>query len=491
MVPSFPVSALLRSRPDLRRRPVAVVTGRAPALTIVASDVSAARAGVRPPLTAAEALARLPGLTVVARNLACEASAQTALLDAALGVSPRVEEVGAGVVCVDLEGLSRLHPNERRVAEDLAARAEEAGLAASVAIASTRTASRLAATVNSMIVIPAGREADVLSGLPIGLLNAPDDLSAVLTRWGIRTLGEVGALPDAALMERLGMEGRRLQRRARGEDLDPFVPYQPPGIMEETMDLEWPIDNLEALTFVLSGVVDRLIARLSARGWALGAVRLTLGMADRTRHEIPLSLAAPLADSLAVLALLMQAVRSAPPPAAVERVAARAEPATARAGQPALFSASMVTPDQLAATPARLEALVGRDNVGSPVLVDSHRPDAFVMNPFEGSSRHPVSVPQQERAPASGRKMPVLRRFRPPVALDVEAAPDGSPRGILEGPWKSLVRVASGPWRSCGEWWGETMWRREEWDAELAGGPVIRLAWDLDQRTWSLEGLYD
>ncbi len=442
-------------------------------------------------MSAAEALARLPGLTVVARNLACEAAAQTALLDAALGVSPRVEEVGAGVVCLDLEGLSRLHPNERRVAEDLAARAEEAGLAASVAIASTRTASRLAATVNSMIVIPTGREADVLSGLPIGLLNAPDDLSAVLTRWGIRTLGELGALPDAALMERLGMEGRRLQRRARGEDLDPFVPYQPPAVVEETMDLEWPIDNLEALGFVLSGMLDRLVARLTVRGWLLGAVHLRLWSTDQSCRDIPLSLAAPLADSRAVLPLLVQAVRSAPVSAAIERVVIQAEPAAPCLAQAALFSASLVSPDQLAATLARLEALVGREHVGSPMLVDSHRPDAFVMKPFEGLSSHPVSPAQRERETSPDLGRPVLRRLRPPVALDVETAPDGSPRGILGGPWKSLVRVASGPWRSCGEWWGETMWRREEWDAELTGGLVIRLVWDLEQRTWSLEGIYD
>jgi protein ImuB len=377
------------------------------------------------------------------------------------------------------------------VAEDLVARAAGAGLPASVAIASTRTAARLAAAAHSLIVIPPGREVDVLSALPLALLAASDDLFAVLTRWGIRTLGELAALPNAALTERLGVEGRRLQQRARGEDLDPFVPYQPPAVMEETMDLEWPIDNLEALAFVLSGMLDRLIARLTVRGWLLGAVHLRLGLTDRSCRDIPLALASPLADSRAVLALLVQAVRSVSLSAAIERVVVQAEPVAARVAQAALFSASLVSPDQLAATLARLEALVGREHVGSPALVDSHRPDAFVMKPFEGLSPHPVSPAQQERETPSGLRMPVLRRLRPPVVLDVETAADGSPRGILGGPWKSVVRVVSGPWRSCGEWWGETSWRREEWDAELAGGPVIRLVWDLARRSWSIEGIYD
>lgn len=362
---------------------------------------------------------------------------------------------------------------------------------ASVAIASTRTAARLAAAVSPLVVVPPGGEQAFLCSLPLSLLPESDDLRAVLTRWGIRTMGEVAALPGDALVERLGPEGRRLQRLARGEDLDLFVPYQPPVIMEETMDLEWPIEHLEALAFVLSGVLDRLIARLSARGLALGAVHLTLETVDRSRHHIPLRLAAPLGDSRVVLALLVQSARSAPPPAAVERVVVLVEPAVPRAAQAVLFSASVVSPDQLAATLARLEALVGREHVGSPELVDSHRPDAFVMKPFEGWSVSPVSPAQPERETSPGLGRLVLRRLRPPVALDVETATDGAPGAILSGPWKSVVRVASGPWRSCGEWWGETSWRREEWDAELTSGPVIRLAWDLAQSTWSLDGIYD
>jgi protein ImuB len=491
VVPSFPVAAILRTRPDLRHCSVAVVTGRAPALIVVDADASTRRAGVVPAMPAAEAQARVPGLTIVARSRACEASAQAALLDVALGVSPRAEDGGDGVVCLDLTGLSRLHPDERRVAQDLAACAEGAGLPVSVAIASTRVAARLAASANSLIVIPRGREAGVLSALPLALLAASDDLFAVLTRWGIRTLGELAALPNAALTERLGVEGRRLQRRARGEDLDPFVPYQPPAAVEETLDLEWPIENLEALAFVLSGMLDRLIARLTVRGWLLGAVHLGLGLTDRSRRDIPLSLAAPLADSRAVLPLLVQAVRPAPLSAAVERVTLQVEPAAARVAQAALFSDSLVGPDQLAATLARLEALVGREHVGSPVLSDSHRSDAFVLKPFEGASSPQIAPARQGTVTSPGRRMPVLRRLRPPAALAVETATDGSPRGILDGPWKGAIRVVSGPWRSCGEWWGEAGWRSEEWDAELANGSVLRLVQDLAQSTWSVEGIYD
>ncbi|MDR7420519.1 MAG: DNA polymerase Y family protein [Armatimonadota bacterium] len=493
VVPSFSAAAILRSRPELRHHPLAVVAGRSPALTIVDANASARRAGVRPLMAVAEAQARAPGLTLVARSPVCEASAQAALLDVALGVSPRVEDGGAGAVCLDATGFGLLYRDERRVAEDLAARAEAAGLPASVAIASTRTAAQLAASVRPLTVIRPGGEADALAPLPLTLLALSDDLSAVLTRWGIRTLGEVAALPDAALIERLGVEGRRVQRRARGEDLGPLVPYRPPAVVEEAVDLEWPIDNLEALAFVLSGVLDRLVARLAGRGWALGAVHLTLGLADQSAKAFPLSPASPLTDSRAILPLLLQTIRSAPPPAAIARVAVRAEPAVQRMAQAALFSPSLVSPEQLAATLARLEALVGRDNVGSPELLDTHRPDAFVTKPFERLPSHPArsSSPLAGEGCGRGNTGPVLRRVRPPVAVEVGTTPDGLPTRILGGPWQNDVCVASGPWRSCGEWWSETAWSIEEWDVETAGRAVVRLAFDRLTRQWSVEGVYD
>jgi protein ImuB len=492
VVPSFPVAAVRRSRPELRGHAVAAVAGSPPAVTVIAADRPALAAGVRPGMTGPEAQARVPGLTLVPQSPACQAAAHAALLDVSLGVSPRVEDGGAGVVCLDLAGLFLLYRDERRLAEDLAARVAEVELPASVAIASTRTAARLAAAVNSLVVIPSGREADTLSPLPITLLAPSDDLSAVFSRWGIHTLGDLAALPDVALIERLGQDGRVLQRRAWGEDVNPFIPYRAQSVVEEAVDLEWPIENAEALAFVLSGVLDRLVARLVARGWALGAIHLTLGLVDRSCKEIPLSLASPLTDVRAVLPLLMQAVRSSPPSAAIERVTARADPAAVRLTQASLFSALLTSPERLAATLARLEALVGREGVGSPAPLDTHRPDAFTVNPFgTWSSGRVEAMPR----PTGGRPVelpaPMLRRVRPPLTVDVEAAKDGTPVRILGGPWKSAVRVASGPWRSCGEWWGETGWRREEWDAELASGLVVRLVWDLAQSTWFLDGIYD
>lgn len=416
-------------------------------------------------------------------------SVSPALLDLGFSVSPRVEHAAPGLIHVDLEGLAR-HPDERRLAEDLLARAGEAGLSVSVAIASTRTVTRVAASAKPLTVVPAGSEAAFLAPFPVEVLAPPEALTTVLARWGIRTLGALAALPDAALIERLGMDGRRLQRQARGEDLAPFVPYQPTAVVDETVELDWPIDTVEAVAFVLGSMLDRLVTRLTWRGWALGGIHLTLGLVNRSSKNYALSLASPLSDGRAALPVVVQQVRSSPPDAAIERMNVRVDPAAIRISQSGLFSASRVSPEQLSATLVRLEALVGPGDVGSPVVLDSHGPDAFTIHRFDGAAP-PIDGSKAATGSFGVPAAPVLRRCRPPIAIDVATGADGTPERVLGGPWAGRVRTASGPWRLSGDWWTEAGWRREEWDAELSNGRVIRLVFDRTRDGWLIEGVYD
>ena len=488
VVPAFVVAAVRRARPELRDRPLAVTVGRPPAVSVLEADDRARGLGIHRGLSADVAATRAPDLVLCARDPATERSAHEALLDVALALSPRVEDVSPGVVCLDLAGLQTLYPSEPRLAVELTTRAEGVSLPAHAGIAATRTTARLAA-IRGVTVIPQGREAAFLRPLPIDLLAPATDLAVVLDRWGIRTVGQLAALPDHALIERLGHEGRRLQRLARGEDLEPLRPFHPSSAWEEGLDLEWPIEQVEPLTFALSGLLDRLAARLACRGWAVGSVRLTAGLTTGTPKTYSLALASPAPDGRVILPLLVQVIEADPPPAAIDHLSVRAEPAATRLVQGGLFTPSAASPERLATTLARLEALVGRERLGSPALLDTHRPDAFTVTPF-GVRASSAAGDGGHRRTVSGPPL-VLRRVRPPSPVEVETTDRGVPTRILGGPWKSVVRVAAGPWRSSGEWWGETVWTTDEWDVALASGCVVRLAFHSRRRTWVLDGVYD
>src|SRR4249920_222235 len=178
-------------------------------------------------------------------------------MEVARDFSPRVEACGPREVTLDLSGLARLFGDARTIAGELRRTAADRDLRVRVAIAGTRVAARLLAHHRAgLTVIEPDGEAAALTSLPLALLahitnarntnvsNDPNDLLVTLRRWGLRTLGDLAALPPDDVAARLGQAGVDWQRLARGEDPCPLVPAAPEERFERVLDLDWPIDGL-------------------------------------------------------------------------------------------------------------------------------------------------------------------------------------------------------------------------------------------------------
>jgi len=222
--------------------------------------------------------------------------------------------------------------------------------------------------------VPPGTELGFLAPLPLACLAPAPSLAATLERWGIRRLGDLARLPIAEVATRLGVPGAALVRAARGEDERPLAPQPVGGPIEEAIGLEFSLDTLEPLLFVLRGLVDRVVARVGLDGVGVARLGLALGLDDRSRDERTIRLAAPTRDPKTLLGCIRIDLEARPPRAAIARVALVAVPAMVRAAQLGLFHPPGPTPERLATTIARLAALCGPDRVGAPAVVDSHRP---------------------------------------------------------------------------------------------------------------------
>src|SRR5262249_56132648 len=135
-----------------------------------------------------------------------------------------------------------------------------------------------------------------------------------------------------------------------------------------------------------------------------------------------------------------------PPPAAVTRVAISAHPIRTQAGQGGLWQPPAPAPRDLVTVLARLAALVGADNLGSPVLLDSHRADAFAMLAFSPPSDHHAAPVRSGTSAggASGRRL-ALRRTRPARRVEVETIGERPVRVEAR-----LVVASAGPGRASG-----------------------------------------
>ena len=507
----FTAAAAERCEPALREHPLVILGARVDSptvgrgcsptanMTIIDANAAARERGVRPGMTETEARARCPAL--VSRPWTGEhvASARAALLEAALGVSPRVEDAGAGIVHVDAAGLSQLHGDATAVGRRLLRQAERAGFTARVALAESRTTARLVASTaaSALTIVSPGSESKALVAVPLAALGLDAHLAETLARWGVRNVGELAALPRAGVAMRLGPAGLRAHDLALGRDREPFRAWTPPPFWEEAQGLTWEVESLGALVRVLDRVLERLCARLVATHLAADALDIRLELAPGGHHERTVALAAPMCEAKPMLALLALELERHPPGAAVTRVAVSARPVRARAGQEDLWRPRAPALRELGTVLGRLAELVGSDNVGAPALLDSHRPDAYALRAFSppdesgalsdhrdeagpvvGSATHP-------RLDESGLRL-VLRRVRPARRVVVET--DGERPARVDG---RRVVACAGPWRASGEWWDAEAWARDEWDAALADGALCRLAHDRLTGAWYLDGLYD
>ena len=411
------------------------------------------------------------------------ASAHASLLDCASAFSPRVEDTAPGTVILDIEGLQHLFGSTAELAQHLKEYVSTLGISVHLGIASNPDAAMCAARGwSGTTILERGNEANRLKDLHIALLPLEPETHSTLLRWGIRTFGALAKLPAQELASRLGRQSIHLHRLARGCAVRPLIPRKESLLFLETMELDDALVTLEPLTFILNRLCEVLFLRLRSRGFATLELHLTL---QRERPHapclLPLRLPVPARNPRVIARLFMLALDAHPPGAAVTAIRLEATPSKPRAVQNGLFVPLSPEPEKLELTLARISAVVGKDNVGSPQVHDTHARNRFTMgNSGDGGINSGINTPVP-RIPSGA-----LRIFRPPLQATVRML-DGVPAWIAFSGMHGDIATASGPWRSEGEWW-RASWAREEWDITVSH-TLIRIY--CAKNRWYAEGIYD
>ncbi|MGP8252970.1 MAG: Y-family DNA polymerase [Terracidiphilus sp.] len=493
----FSAQALLRLRPGSSQHACAVMDGDPPLEMVCAVNRKARELGVEHGMTQVE-VDTFPAVTVFTRSCAEEDAAKDALLECAGCFSPRVEMLSAGSVfqCViDIAGTSLLFGPPLALAHDLLARVRALGIEAMIAVSSNfRAAIALAKGLSRrdpVQVVAAGEEAAALAALPLDVLDLNQEQAETLMLWGIRTLSMLAALPENDLVARMGQAGKRLRQRARGELPHLFQPVEPQFTLAERMELDSPVELLDSLLFVVGAMLEQLMVRARARLVALAAVTVTLELDGGRTHTRTVRPALPANDKQLWIKLLHLDLEAHPAPAAVLAVALDAEPGSTSKVQLGLFSPQLPEASRLDVTLARIRAIVGEENVGRAVLVDTHAPDGFRMESF--------AVPAGDAENATPEPLRgAVRQLRPAEEITVTLEAERPVRFSFRGQNFNVDR-AYGPWLAGGDWWQQTLWGHEQWDlvarieAQTEAGAILCCCAvrDLMHGGWQIAALYD
>ena len=341
---------------------------------------------------------------------------------------------------------------------------------------------------------------------------------AILHKWGIHTLGQLAALDKEELRARLGPEAVRLWERANGQSNRLLKFVQAPESFDESFEFEHQIETAEPLLFMLRRFLEQLAVRLRAIYLVARELDLRITFVNKQTYERIFKIPQPTNDVDLLFRMLHTHLENFKSEHPIVTVSLDAQPIKPASQQFGLFETALRNPQQLYETLARLTGLLGADRVGTPVLEETYRPDAFRMEPFSWNpiskangtdDPHPIlsqthsfaltgasrpSLPRGERErrtcdSTAVREGAALRRFRPAAAASVFVSESIPVHIQSAGKINGKVADQRGPYLLSGNWWDETAWAHAEWDLQLDEGLLVRCY--QSGETWEIDGVYD
>lgn len=261
-----------RDRPELRGKPVIVgVGGRTDRGVVSAASYEARRYGIHSamPLRTAAALCRDAVFVPVDGRKYSSVSRE--VMEILRRYTPAVEPVSIDEAFLDVAGSEALHGTPVEMARSIKATIRsELQLVASVGVATSKLVAKVASDLekpDGLVVVEPGDEAAFLAPLPISRLwGVGQKTAAVLADFGVRTIGDLAALPDDLLVRRFGKQGATLGQRARGIDPSPVSAVDSARSVSHEHTFDVDTSDREALERTLLALSEGVAGRLRKGG---------------------------------------------------------------------------------------------------------------------------------------------------------------------------------------------------------------------------------
>ena len=492
-VPSFKVATARLRDATLAQRALLVVNtlerGR-----VIDCDARAFELGARTGMTLLQASACAREAAVAVDEPAHGRTLWEAALDALDAASPLVEDAGDGLAFLEMRGI------EGGPAQWLAAvrtALAQSPLHFALALGPNRFVARAAALAGRKEVASSEARA-FLAPLPLHFLALDAATTERLRLFGVRTLGELAALPHGPFVRRFGIEAARWHAHARGFDPTPLVPRPRTLRIDRSLYGEGMAEREDQLLFALRTLVQRVADDVAYAGKRCGRLRLALECEDGAGHELLATLAQPTAQATTMFDLVRARLEGTTLQAPVVGLRLGAERLEEGGTELTLFTGSDPDPEIVGVALARLEAALGPRSALRAHLVEGYRYESrFKYEPFSAGEFAPARFAERRSAVPDARGTLVLRLIAPrPIEVTMRA---GKP-AFVGTPPQAVLELA-GPWRADEAWWDDALaapasqaLRRDEYDVVLEDGTLARIACDgpaTALRQWTLRGTYD
>lgn len=449
---------------------------------VLACTTAARTAGVRRGHRLRDAQRYCPDVGLYTHDPEAEARAFEPIVAAVEEIAPRVEVVRPGLAAVPTRGPTRYYGSEHAVAVMVRDAILARGFAVALGVADGTFAANLAARAawdagegsEGIRLVAAPDTAEFLAPQPVAVLDRPE-LTGILIRLGIRTLGQLAALPARDVLGRFGIEGAAVHRLASGLEARPPATRPAGEDLSAETSFDPPVQHSEPAVFAAKRLADRLHENLAARGlacvrvdveartddggsrsrlWRHDGLLSSVAVAERVRWQLDAwRTAGELTGSLTHL-------RLAPDQVVID---------TGR--QLALWGQSQVS-EQVDRAAGRIQVMLGHSAVTRPVLAGGRGPADHVLRVPWGDTRDPVRPVDRpwpgripEPAPSVVHPLPqpadVLDAQGASVVVSGRSVVSAAPTRLVTLNRESLAIIGwTGPWPVWEYWWNPDLRRR-------------------------------
>jgi protein ImuB len=482
LVPAFKVEVARLADPELRDRPL-IVVDRLERGHALAVDAQAYDLGARSGMTLVQASACAREAAIAVDEPSRNTELWNAILDALDAASPLVEDADQGVAFLEMRGIEGT-PRAWLASVRAALGAVPAGaLPFRLGLAANKFVARAAATVADGTVVRRGREREFVAPLRLDVLER-------LQLLGVRTLGELAALPHGPFVRRFGPEAARRHERACGVDPEPIVPRPRALRVERSLFGEGTAEREDQVLFALRALVARVSEDIALAGKRCGFLRLSIECEDGEKLDVPTLLAQPTAQSATMFDLLRARIEGLVLSSPVCGLRLGAERLEEGGTERSLFAGSDPDPETVAVALARIEAALGPGSALRAKVTAGHRCETrYAYEPFEarGLVRR---APHTNTTTAASPDATLAYRVLAPREIGVRIE-RGRPVTV-DG--RAIVELA-GPWRVDESWWAQALdegalpYASDAYDVLLEDGTLWRIV--SEARRWYVRGAYD
>jgi DNA polymerase-4 len=284
---AFFASVELRSRPELKGKPL-VVGGNGSRAVVLAATYEARAFGVHSAMPMGRARRLCQSLIVIEPSRGRYEEASRGVMEVFRSITPLVEPLSLDEAFLDVAGAGRRLGSPRQIAELLRARvADEQGLPCSVGVATTKFVAKLAssrAKPDGLLVVPRDAVVQFLHPLPIGALwGVGERTEEVLTRLGMHTIGDIAATAESTLVAALGQAaGSHLHALAWGRDERSVTPDEPERSIGAEETFARDVDDMTIIRRELLRLSERCAVRLRGTQQVGRTVSIKVRFADFT-----------------------------------------------------------------------------------------------------------------------------------------------------------------------------------------------------------------